>query len=75
MHSSVPRQRLFFDAVPITSRYYLQENITLQKLFQLPPAIIYKNIYCYRKVIQIDNDQKLVSSDFFGISIIFILLI
>ena len=31
-------------AVPITSRYYLQEYITLQKLFQLPPAIIYKNI-------------------------------
>jgi len=24
--------------------YYLQEYITLQKLFQLPPAIIYKNI-------------------------------
>jgi hypothetical protein len=44
MHSSVPRQRLFLGAVPITSRYYLQEYITLQKLFQLPPAIIYKNI-------------------------------
>jgi hypothetical protein len=25
MHSSVPRQRLFLGAVPITSRYYLQE--------------------------------------------------
>ena len=77
MHSSVPRQRLFLGAVPITSRYYLQEYITLQKLFQLPPAIIYKNI-CqrYRNVIEIDNDQKLVSSDFFfGIFIIFILLI
>jgi hypothetical protein len=33
-------------AVPITSRYYLQEYITL-----------------YRNVIQIDYDQKLVSSD------------
>ena len=30
-------------------------------LFQLPPAIIYKNIY--RNVIEIDNDEKLVSSD------------
>ena len=28
-------------AVPITSRYYLQEYITLQKLFQLPPTIIF----------------------------------
>jgi hypothetical protein len=27
--------------VPITSRYYLQEYI----MFQLPPAIIYKNIH------------------------------
>jgi hypothetical protein len=44
MHSSVPRQRLFLGAVPNTSRYYLQEYITLQKLFQLPSAIIYKNI-------------------------------
>jgi hypothetical protein len=44
MHSSIPRQRLFLGAVPIASRYYLQEYITLQKLFQLPPAIIYKNI-------------------------------
>jgi hypothetical protein len=44
MHSSVPRQGLFLGAVPITSRYYLQEYITLQKLFQLPPAITYKNI-------------------------------
>ena len=36
------------EAVPITSRYYLQEyNITLQKRYK------------------IDNDQKLVSSDFF----------
>ena len=34
-------------------------------LFQLPPAIIYKNISRYRNVIKIDNDQKLVSSDFF----------
>ena len=25
----------------------------------------YKNILCYRNVIKIDNDQKLVSSDFF----------
>ena len=75
MHSSVPRQRLFLGAVPITSRYYLQEYITLQKLFQLPTAIIYKNIQRYRNVIKIDNDQKLVSSDFFGIFIIFILLI
>ena len=25
MHSSVPRQMLFLGAVPITSRYYLQE--------------------------------------------------
>jgi hypothetical protein len=38
------RQRLFLGTVPITSRYYLQEYITLQKLFQLPPAIIYKNL-------------------------------
>ena len=75
MHSSVPRQGLFLGAVPITSRYYLQEYITLQKLFQLPPAIIYKNIERYRNVIKIDNDQKLVSSDFFCIFIIFILLI
>jgi hypothetical protein len=75
MHSSIPRQRLFLGAVPITSRYYLQEYITLQKLFQLPPAIIYKNIKRYRNVIKIDNDQKLVSSDFFCIFIIFILLI
>jgi hypothetical protein len=75
MHSSVPRQRLFLGAVPITSRYYLQEYITLQKLFQLPTAIIYKNIQRYRNVIKIDNDQKLVSSDFFCIFIIFILLI
>ena len=44
MHSSVPRQRLFLGAVPITSRYYLQEYIMLEKLFQLPPAIIHKNI-------------------------------
>ena len=44
MHSSVPRQRLFLGAVPITSHYYLQDNIMLQKLFQLPPVIIYKNI-------------------------------
>ena len=75
MHSSVPRQRLFLGAVPITSRYYLQEYIMLQKLFQLPTAIIYKNIQRYRNVIKIDNDQKLVSSDFFCIFIIFILLI
>jgi hypothetical protein len=52
MHSSVPRQRLFLGAVPITppllftriynateavpiaSRYYLQEYITLQKRYQ-----------------------------------------
>jgi hypothetical protein len=33
MHSSVPRQRLFLDAVPNTSRYYLQEYITLQKRY------------------------------------------
>jgi hypothetical protein len=75
MHSSVPRQRLFLGAVPITSRYYLQEYITLQKLFQLPTAIIYKNIQRHRNVIKIDNDQKLVSSDFFCIFINFILLI
>ena len=75
MHSSVPRQRLFLGAVPITSRYYLQEYITLQKLFQLPTAIIYMNIQRHRNVIKIDNDQKLVSSDFFCIFIIFILLI
>ena len=55
MHSSVPRQRLFLGAVPITSRYYLQEYITLQKRYK------------------IDNDQKLVSSDFFVY--LFILLI
>ena len=74
MHSSVPRQRLFLGAVPITSRYCLQEYITLQKLFQLPSAIIYKNIKRYRNAIKIDNDQKLVSSDIFCIFIIFILL-
>ena len=34
MHSSVPRQRLFLGAVPITSRYYLQEYITLQKRYK-----------------------------------------
>ena len=34
-------------------------------LFQLPPAIIYKNISRYRNVIKIDNDQKLVLSYFF----------
>ena len=44
MHSSVPRQSLFLGTVQITSHYYLQEYITLQKLLQLPPAIIYKNI-------------------------------
>jgi len=38
MHSSV-----ILGAVPITSRYYLQEYIMSEKLFQLPPAIIYKN--------------------------------
>jgi hypothetical protein len=27
MHSGVPRQRLFLGAVPITSRYHLQEYI------------------------------------------------
>jgi hypothetical protein len=43
MHSSVPKQ-VILGAVPITSRYYLQEYVMLQKLFQLPPAIIYKNI-------------------------------
>ena len=74
MHSSVPRQGYFWalfqlppllytriynatEAVPITSRYYLQEYITLQKSYK------------------IDNDQKLPSSDFFCIFIIFILLI
>ena len=35
MHSSVPRQRLFLGAVPITSRYYLQEYITLQKRYKI----------------------------------------
>ena len=33
MHSSVPRQRLFLGAVPVTFRYHLQEYITLQRLF------------------------------------------
>jgi len=32
-------------------------------LFQLPLAIIYKNILRYRNVIEIDNDEQLVSSD------------
>jgi hypothetical protein len=34
MHSSVPRQRLFLAAVPITSRYYLLEYIALQKRYK-----------------------------------------
>ena len=34
----------FWALFTINSHYYLQEYITLQKLFQLPPAIIYKNV-------------------------------
>jgi hypothetical protein len=34
----------FWALFQLPPRYYLQEYITLQKLFQLPPAIIYKNI-------------------------------
>jgi len=35
MLSSVPRQRLFLGAVPITSRYYLQEYINLKQFHVL----------------------------------------
>ena len=34
MHSSVPRQ-VILGAVPVTSRYYLQEYITLQKRYKI----------------------------------------
>ena len=58
MHSSVPRPRLFLGAVPITPRYYLQEYITLQKLFQLLP-LLFTRIYNATEAVPITSRYDL----------------
>ena len=54
MHSGVPRQKLFLGAVPITSRYYLQEYITYRNVIKIDndqklvssDLEVTRNLYC-----------------------------
>jgi hypothetical protein len=59
MHASVSRQRLFWGAVPITSRYYLQEYITLWKKGKLNSGKIWKikwwQTFVRNVIIEINN--------------------